>query len=1077
MFLFRCLSKLVFFIGFYNKVICSNFICNYKCSYKGEEEKLSVNCGLDFLNNLCSEKFSTDNFFFTIKKELKKYENREISDADINIIKKSFSDKIFKKNEYWVLFFDVEPESKICKFNYIFKTEGLTEVQKSKYIGFIKKRYITNVTDENGKVIGETMNNYEYINKEGVASIYSCDINGDDVVCTILIDDKKFVDFPKFSLKLKDFSSEEMEKAFQDLFKKKLEERLEYGITQGEIDNEFVDNSAFRSNLKNRFAKDYFCFNEYGYKSKKSKYAYRYECYIEKEELNSFKITLYFEGVSDESKEGYQIRPIFYRNSNIPLELVNANIFKYLELIDDVYEKKNFKIFYVREILKYIDKNKNTYVGFIGEIIGIIDDIIKEYRNRIEKFIKDYVEKKYDKIVKNTKEYEENIYKEIIKFLKSNKYSETMEYILTKNINDENNYKSFEISELDEKNVEQIEAIKLISEEYVKKSINNLKNTLINKINDYCEKELKISDIYDASVANYGILKQKIINYIKKFCNDKKYGIDDETLNNFDYSFIFNKIIDLLKEEYVKSKNLSTKSKDELKVDFDENKKENDSNNIIKNFKEFLKVKFIEEKYINAYKYADFKNDYNSELLKSLSEIFVNEVIKNEKENVIDKITNDENYIENLQNKKEKYNKKDDKDKDKYTNIETLLNNKKTEEDIIEIKYEVEHINKIITELNKKIDSKLEEIKKTKISDFIDSEKTKINAFKDLNKLTDYLTNFNKNKDEAGSIKQLLKNKLNNAGFKDVDIKEDDYKSLDTLATCINAKQTEIKEEMKKQMNENNKKKLETIEKKINEICDEIIKEIEKITKREDIKNYEYKENASITNHINEELVKIEDYNKFIKEKIGETGQTYEYLIKTTIGTKVTAIINKYEERNSILSIVNIEYTLSDEDKITDDGKNEFNKLTNEKYKKFDSRKTYKDLYNMLKPVSAYFKNIDLVDASTLISIENKDEVIDKDNVTINIKLVDSCYKKEKPKEEDKDDEDKHNEEDKNKDKHNEDDGKNKDDNENNDKNTGEDIEDIEEGVKKKGCCTSSNGNKKKTKNKDVVKKKGCCKK
>ena len=82
--------------------------------------------------------------------------------------------------------------------------------------------------------------------------------------------------------------------------------------------------------------------------------------------------------------------PIFYHNYNIPLELVNYYIFKYIELIDDYEDKEEEFIFWVTNILKYIDRKNNKYGGYIGDIIKIIDDIINKYRMLIEKFIKDY---------------------------------------------------------------------------------------------------------------------------------------------------------------------------------------------------------------------------------------------------------------------------------------------------------------------------------------------------------------------------------------------------------------------------------------------------------------------------------------------------------------------------------------------------------------------------------------------------------------------------------------------------------------------------------------------------------------
>jgi len=1040
--LFRCISKLVFFIGFYNKVICSDNICKYNCKYNGKEEKLKVDCKIGFLYKFFGAKFSEDNFFLSIKTKLKNYENKNLSDDDINIIENSFSKKIFKKNKYWSLIFDVGSDSGKCKFKYKFESDNLSKEQQNKYIGFIKKRYIVDVTDEKGEVIGETISWIcHYIIEEGLVSIDSCDIEEDDVVCTILIHDKKFVDPPKFTLDLKSFGNKDMEKAFKNLFNKKLKGRLEYGITQDEIDNEFANKLlTFRSDMEGFFMKKYFGFKEcvYSYKKEKYKYSYGWSIKEEKEKKNSFIITFYFEGCPDKSGYAYQPISIFYRNYNIPLELVNENIFRYIQLIDDydADKKENFNIIYVNRILKYIDKKINTYGGFIGKIIEIIDDIINKYRGLIEKFIKDYVYNKYDEIVKNTKNYEDCIYKEIINFLKSNEYSKKMKYILTKNIEDQNNYKSFKIDELNENNAEQIEAIKLISEDYVKKSIKNLQNKLINIINNYCKNELNISDIYNASVVSSDSLKQNIIENIKNFFKGKKYDIDDETINKVDYSSLFNKIIDSLKKDYIESKNLNNKNKDELKVDFVENKKEDDLNIILKDFKKFLKDKFIDDKYINAYKYDDFKNDYNSELLKSLSSIFVDEIIKYEKENVIDKISQVDikKYISDLQNKKEEYNKND--------TITSLLNAKKDNEKLKELTYKEEDENKLKNSLLKYVNEKLNEKEKGLIDKFITKQIEEINKLDTLEKCIEYYDKLNKNKDEGGSIKKLLKDELNSNNLKDDDIKDEDYK-LTELETEFANKKKIIQDAEIAKLKKDDQDKLNEISKKIEDISNNIINEINKINTKDKCKNYKYKDNDSIKNRINDELPKskIEKYDEFIKNIDKKN------LIELGINKQIINIRNLYKTKFKEINVVKIEYVLVDEEKIEEKYKKEFNDFKNKaENKSFDSTKKYKELFDFIKIKNDKFKEIYLEESeNNLISIQNNEDAIEKNNITINIKLVDSCYKKDEPKEE--------HEEDKNKDKHNEEDREHKDDNENNDKIKEEDIEDSKKGVKNKRCC------------------------
>ena len=802
-------------------------------------------------------------------------------------------------------------------------------------------------------------------------------------------------------------------------------------------------------------------------------------------ENNKFKIKVKFELHSFSSEGKASMYPKYYKNlfkkSILDLDLTCINCQSNIKSICELLKCNNFI-----EVINSIDlENLKSYYHIYRTLIESLNN-----------FIKDKYDKVYSYLTKDL-----NIY-DILKFKE----------------NDKEKYTSFKLDAL---------IIDFLKDKIIVKFDN-----LINDFDNKTIKKYYIGDIFKNSIFYYDRINKKYV-FVEKnslsvnsFLSEKdleviknRYNFQYELLNNFnnDIKSKFNEVEkdvenyfkDILKviAEGIKANNENYKKFNFInKFDFTEtisdyinyycinnlfsninSKTKNDLLELYNSFQNkedfctYIKSLIKKEKDISNEFYDYFKKKYLDDLcrdtklkvLQALSPIFVDEVIKNEKENVIEKFSKDNitTYIKNLQNKKEEYNKQEG-DHKKYKNIEQLLNNKNISECINEIKYEEEHKNKIIAELNKEIDKKLEDNKKTIINDFIESEKTKINAFKDLTELNNYLTNFNKDINEDNSLKNLLKQNLIGNNFKEGDIKNEDYESLGTLTTCINTKQTALKEEMEKQMDEDNKNKLKTIQGKINEIYDKIIKEIEEITKREDIKNYKYKDNDSITNHINEELAKIADYNTFIKQKIGKTDQTYEVSINTTIGTKVAEIKNKYNERNDILSIVNIKYTLSDEDKITDEGKLEFKKLTDEKYKKFDSRKTYKELFGTLKSVSAYFKNIDLVDSSTLIPIETKDEVIDKDNITINIKLVDSCYKKEKPKEE--------HEEDKNKDKHNEEDGKHKDDNENNGGNNGEIDESGDMQIKENNrgckCCNYKNKTKNKN-NKKKTKNKGCCKK
>ena len=120
---------------------------------------------------------------------------------------------------------------------------------------------------------------------------------------------------------------------------------------------------------------------------------------------------------------------------------------------------------------------------------------------------------------------------------------------------------------------------------------------------------------------------------------------------------------------------------------------------------------------------------------------------------------------------------------------------------------------------------------------------------------------------------------------------------------------------------------------------------------------------------------------------------------------------------------------LVDEEKIEEKYKKEFNDFKNEaENKTFDSTKKYKELFDFIKSKNSKFKEIYLEEPeNNLKPIQTNENVIDKDNITINIKLVDSCYKKEKQKEEHKGTEEEEDDDDKNKDKpeDNEDNGSN----------------------------------------------------
>lgn len=782
----------------------------------------------------------------------------------------------------------------------------------------------------------------------------------------------------------------------------------------------------------------------------------------------------------DEDTREKRLYPIYYESLFSKINFENLNLNNNFECIgkdecDKIFQLLNDDKF-IKTVQSINTKNIKKYHQFYRSLIEFFKKFIIFEKNELKSIFKEEAIFDFFTIMKNKKlefkSIDDSIDNSIYDYLLENSIEKLKDFgyfiyikdgkcivVALKN-KDDLEKKLIEFSDKNLKIDDKKESFKnfysdIVSDfekEYGYEKGSNFRNKKEKLLKEYLEDILKKSTKYSSFVnveafIEYFDFSEYYLDYISYYCINI---LEKDNINSKEKE----KLIKFLKEIDIKNK-----TEEDVKLIKDV---------YIKKIKENLNDNSIDDKYYESFKtnkLQDLFKEISEEPLKTLSVIFVDEIIKNEKENVIGKFSKDNiaTYIKNLQDKKVEYNAKTDEGK--YKSIEQLLNNKNISEGNIEIRYEDEHINKIITELNKEINNKLEANKKTIISTFIESEKTKINTFKDLNDLNNYLTNFNKGINEDGSLKKLLKQYLIGNNFKEDDIKDKDYKSLATLTTCIDTKQKEINEEMEKQMDEDNKKKLKTIQDKIIEIYDKIIKEIEEITKREDIKNYKYKDNDSITNHINEELVKIADYNTFIKQKIGKTDQTYEVSINTTIGTKVTEIKNKYDERNDILSIVNIEYTLSDDDKITDEGKLEFKKLTDEKYKKFDSRKTYKELFETLKSVSAYFKNIDLVDSSTLISIENKDEVIDKDDIIINIKLVDSCYKKEKPKEE--------HEEDKNKDKHkdddpNKDDPKNPKDNENNGGNNSEINESVDSQIKENNrCCKCCNNKNKNSKNKD----------
>ena len=279
-------------------------------------------------------------------------------------------------------------------------------------------------------------------------------------------------------------------------------------------------------------------------------------------------------------------------------------------------------------------------------------------------------------------------------------------------------------------------------------------------------------------------------------------------------------------------------------------------------------------------------------------------------------------------------------------------------------------------------------------NEFINREKEEIKKIDDINKY--------KIKNEE-NLKNEFVNYLNSKYITDgKNCKLEDLpainfnNNLNEIINCLGNRQKELDVLLKTKLSEDSKKFIDSINNKIKDIKTLLDTEISNINTKEECNNFKYRECEEINNYIETELNKIDKYSDNYKKYITDNDNSTLIINNIDNNKKLCCdeIINKYSSKANNIFVVNITYNINEKDKF----KNEIIKICDDFILKngiFDSRKTFKELYNFIITKLTCVNNIFNGDKS----IKDSNDVINADNLTLTLEIKNDHLKEEfKPK-------------------------------------------------------------------------------